>query len=45
MQEAVKAAPDDMRFLSLLLKTQEKAGDKKGAHATKKRLEALGEKR
>jgi tetratricopeptide (TPR) repeat protein len=44
MQEALKKSPDDVRFLSLLMQTQEKAGDKKGAQATKKRLEALGAK-
>lgn len=44
MQEAVKLAPDDTRFLGLLMKAQEKAGDKKGAAETKKRLAALGVK-
>jgi tetratricopeptide (TPR) repeat protein len=44
MQQAVKLAPDDTRFLGLLMKAQEKAGDKKGAAETKKRLAALGVK-
>lgn len=41
MEKAVKMSPQDPRFLSLLLQTQEKAGDKKGAKATQKRLDAL----
>jgi tetratricopeptide (TPR) repeat protein len=44
MESAVKIAPDDQRLWSLLLQTQEKAGDKKGAAATKKKLAALGTK-
>lgn len=44
MELSVQLAPDDARFLGLLMQAQEKAGDKKGAAATKKRLEALGVK-
>lgn len=44
MQSAVRESPDDPRYLGLLLQTQEKAGDKKGAQATRKRLAALGAK-
>lgn len=44
MEKAVKLAPEDARFLSLLMQAQEKAGDKKAAAATKKKLEAKGEK-
>lgn len=44
MEISVQLAPDDARFLGLLMQAQEKAGDKKGAAATKKRLEALGVK-
>lgn len=44
MAAAVELAPKDTRFLALLLETQKKAGDKKGAEATKKKLSALGVK-
>lgn len=45
MEVAVKLAPKDPRFWSLLLETQTKAGDKKGAELTKKKLADLGVKR
>jgi Flp pilus assembly protein TadD len=44
MESAVKIDPNDPRYWSLLLKTQEKTGDKKGAAVTKKKLAALGAK-
>jgi len=44
MEGAVKIVPDDQRLWALLLQTQEKAGDKKGAAATKKKLASLGAK-
>ncbi|MCK6547804.1 tetratricopeptide repeat protein [Myxococcota bacterium] len=44
MEVAVKLAPKDARFWSLLLETQQRAGDKKGAELTKKKLADLGVK-
>lgn len=44
LEVAVQLAPKDTRFLGLLLKAQQQAGDRRGVENTKKRLSALGVK-